>query len=374
MNQITLTKQNNFIFINDYYKYDTDKKYYKKGIIDRCMLITRCERVVVKKFVDDWLNNNLSTLTKSNGDNILNKIFLELKNISNDINDLKIRVSNIENKICESPKEEVKEVKEVKEVIPQTPKEEVKEVKMETLETPKKEVKEDSPIVKPKFYYKRKIKEANHPSPKKEVRPFNLSLETFQEKMKEIKSNMNILKEVIDEKIDEDDLENLLNEDELGYSTFYYKEEDKEEEEEKEEYEANVLLGVNKLPCYYKVNQNHTELYHKGKAIGFVEECRFNMENMQYEYPIKGGNECYVLRDGLLQHTEGRSIDIFFINKDPYIFNLLGEYHKDFYKFPCYCEYNIKPSRFIDYENFENDYKNSQGLFLSCDESLISYI
>ena len=96
MNQIKLTKQENFIFINDYYKYDTNKKYYKKGIIDRCMQISRCDRPIVKKYVDDWLNSNLSTLTKSNGDTILNKIFLELKNISNDINDLKIRVTNID--------------------------------------------------------------------------------------------------------------------------------------------------------------------------------------------------------------------------------------------------------------------------------------
>lgn len=203
--------------------------------------------------------------------------------------------------------------------------------------------------------------------------PFNMPIESFREKMKAIVAEMGLLKEVIDEKTEEGDLGNLLNEDELGYEPIFLKGEGEMGSTPIIENEPNVLLGVNQIPCFYEENRHHTELYHKGKVIGYVEEVRFDMEYIKDDTPLNGGGDCYILRDGLFMHTDGRTIDIFFIHKDPAIWDLLGEYHKDFIKNPCYCEYNVKPSRFIDYNSFEYDYNSKGGLYRT-DTSLITYI
>jgi len=365
MNNITLSKRNNYIYINNTYKYDTSKKCYKKGIIDRCIKLTRCDRSIVKQFVDNFLLKEKDDYTPQDT-SILNKILLELKLIGN-------RITNIENKLDINPinpnegvypiNEGVSSINEKSEgeklINPINPNEGVYPIN-EGVSSISEESEGEKLI--------------NPINPNNEVTPFNIPIENFQGMMKEIVANMEILKEIIDEKTEENNLENLLNEDELGYEPIYMKQ--VEEREENEEDIPNVLLGPNQIPCYYKENLNYTELYHKGKKIGHVEPAGFDMEYIDYEYPIKGGQsgEVIILKNGLFRHKEDRNIPIFFIDKDPSIWKLLGEYHKDFITFPCYCEYNVKPSRYIDFQNFEYDYKNSLGLFFSCDETLISYI
>ena len=342
MENIKLVKENNFIILNDNNRYDTRKPSYKRCIVDRIQLITRLERKVINKYVTDLLNN-LPVSSEVTSISLLEKI-LENQNI------ILTRLDKLEN-----PMEGTLVIQNVSECTPKISNIDIPSFKPSNLS--------------PQINISKKIEEECKPSELHQPPPFNIPIETFRGTMKDIIDSMDMLKETINEKIEEKKLENLFNEDEMGYEPLMLNMDNSLDSSNKD---SKVLLGINQIECSYQDNQPYSDLFHKGKNIGYVENAQFDIDEINID-KIKKEENLYIREDGSWVAIEGRSIPIFFIHKDPSIFNLLGEYHIDFMKYPVYCEYNIKISRFIDYENIEHDYNPLIGL-VPTSKKLITFI
>ena len=331
MENIKLVKENHFIILNDNNRYDTRKPSYKRCIVDRIQLITRLERKLINKYVTDLL----PTLVERNVENsvsLLEKI-LENQNI------ILSRLDKLESQMELTPEIEI-----------------------------------DKPSFKPtidspQINISKKIEADCNEEHTLRSTPFDIPIETFRGTMKDIIDSMDMLKETINEKIEEKKLENLFNQDEMGYEPLMLNMDTSLDNSNKN---SNVLLGINQIECTYEDNQPYADLFYKGKNIGYVENAQFDIDEINID-KIKKEENLYIREDGSWVAIEGRSIPIFFIHKDPSIFNLLGEYHIDFMKYPVYCEYNIKISRFIDYENIEHDYNPLIGL-VPTSKKLITFI
>ena len=341
MENIKLVKENHFIILNDNNRYDTRKPSYKRCIVDRIQLITRLERKIINKYVSDLLPT-LVERKEENSLSLLEKI-LENQNI------ILSRLDKLENQMEHTPK------------IPNIDIPSFKPSNLSPQINISKKIEQEDKL--------EKQMEAIHQST-----PFNIPIETFRGTMKDIIDSMDMLKETIDEKIDENKLEDLFNEDEMGYEPLMLTMNKSLDTSLDNSIKIpNVLLGINQIECYYEENQPYTELFHKGKNIGYVENAQFDLDVINID-KIKPQEDIYIeSEEGTWIAIEGRAIPIFFIHQDPSIFNLLGEYHIDFVKYPVYCEYNIKISRFIDYENIENDYNPLLGL-VPTSENLITFI
>ena len=338
MENIKLVKENHFIILNDKNRYDTRKPSYKRCIVDRIQLITRLERKIINKYVTDLLNN-LPIESEVTSISLLEKI-LENQNI------ILSRLDKLESQMEHTPK------------IP-------------NIDIPSFKPSNLSPQIhiSKKIEPEDKLEQQIEPDCNEEHTPFNIPIETFRGTMKDIIDSMDMLKETINEKIEEKKLENLFNQDEMGYEPLMLNMDTSLDNSNKN---SNVLLGINQIECTYEDNQPYADLFYKGKNIGYVENAQFDIDEINID-KIKKEENLYIREDGSWVAIEGRSIPIFFIHKDPSIFNLLGEYHIDFMKYPVYCEYNIKISRFIDYENIEHDYNPLIGL-VPTSKKLITFI